>query len=123
MELLATLIALLATMPYITFFIIFFVYRKLTNQATRSTKLAADLSNVFFLLAVNAILFIIFNHSFLVYFFLLLLIGVIIVICIQWKKEEEVNIRRAFRVVWRLAFIVFAISYTALIPFGIFITY
>ncbi|WP_369404763.1 DUF3397 family protein [Piscibacillus salipiscarius] len=102
---------------------LFIIMKKVTRQATRSTKFAADLSNLFFLIAVNAILFNLLNRSFIVYFLLLFMLGVIVVITMQWRKELEINIMRAVRVVWRAGFIILVITYTILLPIGIYITY
>ncbi|SEP55123.1 DUF3397 domain-containing protein [Piscibacillus halophilus] len=123
MDYFATLIALLATVPYATFFVIFYISKKITNQATRSTKLAADWSSLFFILAVNALLFLIFDYSFLIWFLVMYMVAMIIVITIQWRNEIDVNFRMAFRVVWRAGFILLAISYIVLLPIGIYMTY
>ncbi|TFB23308.1 DUF3397 domain-containing protein [Filobacillus milosensis] len=123
MDLLLTLVAILATIPYISFFILFFVLKKVTNQATRSTKIAADLSSVFFIIAVNALLYLIFENSFLTWTIITYMLAIIAVITIQWKNEIDINIWQAARIVWRGGFILLALSYLVLVPIGIYLTY
>ncbi|RPF56090.1 DUF3397 family protein [Aquisalibacillus elongatus] len=123
MDFVTTIIAILATIPYISFFIIFIILKKTTKQATRSTKIAADLSNVFFILAVNAILFIIFDYSFLTWTIITYMIAILFVITIQWRKDLEVNIWMAARLVWRAGFVLLAISYLLLLPIGIWVNF
>lgn len=123
MNLVSTVIALLATIPYITFFLCFLVLRNITKRATFSTKMAADFSTVFFLLSVNGILFMIFNQNFLVWMIVLFLFFTIIILIFQWKVDSEIQVLRAIRIVWRFGFIIGAIGYLILTPVGIYVNY
>ncbi|NIK10689.1 DUF3397 family protein [Alkalibacillus almallahensis] len=114
-----TIIAVLSTVPFLTFFILFWVFRKWTGQASRSTKRAADYSTVLFLFADIALLDYIFN---IVPFWETLLAYIIIfaiVLTIQWRREEEIIIIRAVRFVWRLSFVMLSVAYLLLVPVAI----
>lgn len=92
----------------------------MTNQSTRSTKIAADITTAFFILAVNALLYLIFEHSFLGWTIISFMVAALIIITVQWRIKTEVNFWRAARIVWRAGFVVLAIGYIILVPIGIY---
>ncbi|WP_306975463.1 DUF3397 domain-containing protein [Alkalibacillus salilacus] len=116
-----TIIAVLSTVPFLTFFILFLLFRKWTGQATRSTKRAADYSTVLFLIAVIALLDYIFNMIPFWETLLAYIITFAIVLTIQWRREEEIVIIRAVRFVWRLSFVMLTVAYLLLVPMAILI--
>ncbi|PKR78528.1 hypothetical protein CEY16_01870 [Halalkalibacillus sediminis] len=116
MSIITTIIAILATIPYLSFIIIFILLKRFTGQSTYSTKLAADLSSILFIIAVNALLFMIFDQSFLVWTLVFYLVLLGIIITFQRTRDIHIDIWKACRQVWRGGFIFWALSYLILLP-------
>ncbi|MGM8214372.1 DUF3397 domain-containing protein [Bacillaceae bacterium W0354] len=119
----STIIALLATIPILTFLIVFLILKKVSNEATKSTKLAADVSAIFFIFAVDALLYIIFERGFFAWIVISYMLIVVFVLMFQWRKEIEINVWRAVRMSWRIGFIIMCAAYIILLPFGIIANY
>ncbi|WP_027963096.1 DUF3397 domain-containing protein [Halalkalibacillus halophilus] len=116
-----TVIAYLATIPFLTFFLLFIVVKKITNKATRSTKIAADWTCVLFLISVNGLVFMLFDYSILWESVLAYMVSIAIVLTIQWRNEEEIYLFRAFRIVWRGSFILLSLGYLVLMTLAIYL--
>ena len=113
-EIVATIIAILATVPVITFLILFFIFKARTKKTIRSIQLAADFSALFFIIAVSALFYILFENHFIPWIVVSYLIVLLIVLFYQYVKNEEIIINRALRIVWRIGFIMMFMLYVLL---------
>ncbi len=113
-EIVATIIAILATVPVITFLILFFIFKARTKKTTRSIQLAADFSALFFIIAVSTLFYILFENHFIPWIVVSYLIVLLIVLFYQYVKNEEIIINRALRIVWRIGFIMMFMLYVLL---------
>lgn len=113
-EIVATIIAILATVPVITFLVLFFIFKARTKKTTRSIQLAADFSALFFIIAVSTLFYILFENHFIPWIVVSYLIVLLIVLFYQYVKNEEIIINRALRIVWRIGFIMMFMLYVLL---------
>ena len=115
MNVLSTILALLTTIPFLTFFIVFIVLKKITKRSTYSTKMAADLSVIFFLISINGLTMMLFDRLILLEIVVGFVILVGIFLFIQWRRDEDILLWRAVRIVWRIAFMLSVIAYLVLL--------
>src|SRR5690625_751664 len=113
-EIVATIIAILATVPVITFLVLFFIFKARTKKTTRSIQLAADFSALFFIISVSTLFYILFENHFIPWIVVSYLIVLLIVLFYQYVKKEEIIINRALRIVWRIGFIMMFMLYVLL---------
>ena len=113
-EIVATIIAILATVPVITFLVLFFIFKARTKKTTRSIQLAADFSALFFIISVSTLFYILFENHFIPWIVVSYLIVLLIVLFYQYVKNEEIIINRALRIVWRIGFIMMFMLYVLL---------
>ena len=113
-EIVATIIAILATVPVITFLVLFFIFKARTKKTIRSIQLAADFSALFFIISVSTLFYILFENHFIPWIVVSYLIVLLIVLFYQYVKNEEIIINRALRIVWRIGFIMMFMLYVLL---------
>ncbi|MBB6455019.1 fatty acid desaturase [Salirhabdus euzebyi] len=115
------IIALFITIPILSFFIIFFVMLKLTQQKSKAVRRAADMTTILLLIAVATALRITFGTFILPWLiiFLILMFGTILYF--QWKTQEEVLFLKAFKSFWRVSFLLFTCVYFVTVFYGILI--
>ncbi|WP_188205715.1 DUF3397 domain-containing protein [Alkalibacillus aidingensis] len=123
MEMITSILAVLSTLPFLVFIIMFMILKKVTNQATRSTKLAADWSCVLFLVAVIGLVDYIFGLSIWWESIIFYMIFIGIMITRQWRREEEVQFLQAVRFVWRISFVMLTVAYFLLVPIAIYLQF
>ncbi|GAA0460541.1 DUF3397 domain-containing protein [Alkalibacillus silvisoli] len=119
MDILTSIIAFMSTAPFIVFLVLFFILKKVTKQATRSTKIAADVSCVLFLISVIGLIDYIFNISLLWETIIFYMLFLALMITLQWRKGEEIYITQAIRFVWRASFVMLSVAYFLLVPIAI----
>ena|SRR5690625_2610620 len=113
-EIVATIIAILATVPVLTFLILFFIFKAQTKNTTRSIQLAADFSAIFFIIAVSALFYILFENHYIPWIVIGYLIVLLIVLVYQFTNQEELLIKKSFRIVWRIGFMIMFVLYILL---------
>ncbi|MFV8827045.1 DUF3397 domain-containing protein [Alkalihalobacterium sp. APHAB7] len=117
----AWFIATVVTLPIVGWYLVYIITVKITKKKSYSIRLAADISLVFFILAVYFISYEIWKQSFL---WIILIVFFAVAICftiIHWKVAKDVHLVRLFRGIWRFNFILFFLAYILLSTFG-FIT-
>ena len=119
-EWLAQLYAILAIMPFLSFLAVWLVLYFAFHDKKRSTKMAADITTMFLLGSVYTMSRNTLSSVFLFWFAVLLLL-----IFAGWIGREQ-NVKRGridplkiFKVVWRLAFLLFSVLYVLLLLVGI----
>ncbi|MET3682040.1 asparagine N-glycosylation enzyme membrane subunit Stt3 [Alkalibacillus flavidus] len=123
MEFIATIVAILATVPFVTFFMLFIIEKKRTKTATVSTKRAADVTTALLLIAVYALIEYIFDVSLFWETVIIYMVLLAIVLTVQWRKEEEITFLRAVRFVWRLSFVMLSVAYLLLVIIAIMLQF
>lgn len=102
----------------ITYFIYRFVYIK-KHDEKQAMQRAVNYSTIFYIIGVLYIIHYMFESYFIGYILigLISLLGLILIK--QWKNGEEVVLFKGIKVLWRLCFLLFLISYISLLLFQI----
>ncbi|WP_416151052.1 DUF3397 domain-containing protein [Salipaludibacillus sp. HK11] len=119
-EFAAIVIATFVTVPLIALYTIYILLVKTTKKKQYSFKIAVDSTTIFFIVSVYFLFSEIWGlqvgwHSI---FFVLLTATFFTVF--HWKKYEDIDIKKVFRGVWRLQFVVFFLLYIVLVLYGLF---
>ncbi len=120
-QLLADLFAIFATLPFISFFIIYFVALYRTKSKRESVRWAIHITMLFLLFTVSGMMKSITGSTagfWWMVVILILLTG--LVLFLQWRTRRQIQLVRALRSIWVLGFFIFTITYIVLIPIGIF---
>lgn len=78
-------------------------------------------STVFYIFVVIQMTLMFYNKVFIGIIALVFLIALSVIIILQRKKETDVQIKKASRLLWRICFLLFILLYIALIIYGIII--
>lgn len=120
-QFLADIFALFATLPFISFLIIYFIAFFRTKSKKESIRWAIHITMLFLLFTVSGMMKSITGSTagfWWVVILLLLFTGGILFL--QWKVRQQIQLVRALRSMWIIGFFIFSIMYIVLIPIGIF---
>ncbi|RDW17935.1 DUF3397 domain-containing protein [Oceanobacillus chungangensis] len=117
------IIAFLMTVPMFLTTVIYFLSIKFHQPVWKAVHAAVNWSTIFYIMAVILILDMTFDLHVIgiVLVFFLLLLGLFIYL--QWKFNTEVKVTKAFKLVWRICFLLFLILYICLVIIGIIIEF
>jgi len=110
----------LIVVPFIPFFLVYFIVIRKGNSRKQAIELAMDVTTFFLIFSVSALFNIIFQSKFGFYLILLLLLiaaGLIGSAQNRWKGR--VNGKRLVRAVWRLGFVALSAGYLLFTFFGL----
>lgn len=102
----------------ITYLVYRFEYRK-KGVKKRAAHRSITYSTLFYMLGTLSIVHAMFDSYFIGYILigLILLLGLILII--QWKNYNEVILVKGIKIVWRICFLVFFISYLILLIYNL----
>lgn len=112
-------LALFITIPLLATWLLYLIRTKIHPNKQRGFIFAVNWTTIFYILAVLVLIKINFDNHYLgvIICFLLLILSAIIVY--QWKKHTEIQIGKAFKILWRLCFLGFSFAYIFLVFFSI----
>jgi len=109
------IISAIATIPILIFIIVYFGYGFFIKDRKRAIRMAMDVSTLFFILNVGALINYLFDITSGLYGILLvMIIGVGLLGNIYYRKDGAIPWKRIARVVWRVAFFVMVLLYVVL---------
>lgn len=117
--LLKTVLAVFIFSPILLFFLIFIVSRLWRNQWLTSVQTAADLSTLFFVLAVHFLLVTVWNQRWLFPVFIVLATIIAILLFIHRMLHGTMNYPKVIKFLWRACFLFFFLLYVILFTAGI----
>ncbi|AXI08987.1 DUF3397 domain-containing protein [Oceanobacillus zhaokaii] len=115
------IIAFLTTVPFVLTALIYYFFIKFHQPVWKAVHSAVNWTTLFYMIAVVLILNMTFDLNVIgiVLVFYLFLLGLFIYL--QWKFETEVKITKAFKLAWRIYFLLFLFLYICLVIIGIII--
>jgi hypothetical protein len=111
--------ATLVTLPLVGYLLMFIFSKQLTKNHKRSVQRAIDFSTFLFIISNHFLIMVIWGKSFLWLILLILIALAIIFVLYHWKVRQEIEYTRVFKGYWRMNFLLFFLSYVALIIYGI----
>lgn len=123
MEALVSSFIVLAIVPFVPFFLVYFIHFSLRHDRKAALKLAMDVTTLFLIFSVSALFNNVFHSTFGFYLIvIILLITGGLIGGMQTRVKGKADVRKLLRVVWRLAFAATGIAYILLFLISI-ITY
>lgn len=113
------IIAFMITLPFIATILAYIIFKNLYSQQWKAIHQAVNWTTIFYIAAVTLLLTIIFNRGFITIILLVLLCMLAGIIIFQWKVNTEVELKKALKILWRICFLLFLISYIVLVIIGI----
>ncbi|WP_059052164.1 DUF3397 domain-containing protein [Paenibacillus senegalimassiliensis] len=115
MKALVSSFIVLAIVPFVPFFLVYFIHLFLRHDKKAALKLAMDVTTLFLIFSVSALFNNVFHSTFGFYLILiiLLIMGGLIG-GMQTRVKGKADVRKLLRVVWRLAFAGTGIAYILL---------
>ncbi len=118
-DVLAGVAATFVTIPLLGFAAVFLIFNKVTGNRRKSFLLASDVSTIFLIWAVYAMVMIIWEVDVARYLPFLFIITIMIFLVMQWKLAEEIQIRKVVKGFWRFNFLLFGFAYAGLALYGL----
>ncbi|WP_078413475.1 DUF3397 domain-containing protein [Priestia abyssalis] len=116
---LAGITATFVTIPVLSFLISYMILRKVTKNKRKSFHISTDIMTLFLILSVNYLALVIWGESFLWLIALLLLVIAMITVFLQWKVQQDVQLKKVVKGFWRISFLLFFIGHIGLTIYGL----
>lgn len=113
------LISLALAFPFVVTLLIYLYFRVIREAKLKSFHKSIDYSTGFFLISVYFLETIYTRIPILSISIIVLLIIMSLVIIQQRKKDNEVNVKRALKLTWRVSFLIFASLYLSFSFYGV----
>lgn len=113
------IVASIITIPILVTILLYFLFKYLYQNPIKAFHQSINWTTILYIISVNVILTNIFGGFYVGYCIGFLLCILTILIIVQWKKNTEIDYHRAFKLLWRLSFLVFFVLYTGLVAYGI----
>lgn len=112
------LISGLITVPFFSTYLVYFLSKKIHHHQWRAIHQAVHYTTLLYIIAVHIIVQLLFNYSLVWLIILLHLFILMIVIIYQRRKYTDINMVLGFKLLWRISFLIFFVSYVILIVYG-----
>ncbi|WP_339227597.1 DUF3397 domain-containing protein [Oceanobacillus sp. FSL K6-2867] len=112
-------IAFFITIPLIATALTYIISVKIHRVKLRALHQAVNWTTILYIIAVSIMLNLIVGSSFTGWMVVLFLIALTSVIISQWKYKNEVVFRKAVKIIWRFAFLLYFMVYILLVFIGI----
>ncbi|WP_268801929.1 DUF3397 family protein [Ornithinibacillus halophilus] len=91
------------------------VFLWIFKHKVKSFHKSMNWTTLFYIIAVDLLLVELFSGQFIGYILLILLSILLMIVIIQWKREIDINHFKAIKLMWRISFLTFSISYIILL--------
>lgn len=112
-------IAFFITIPLVATILIYIISIKKHGNKLRALHQAVNWTTCFYIIAVSIMLKLIVGSNFAGWMVVLFLIALGSVIIFQWKSQTEIVFRKAIKIIWRLAFLLYFTMYILLTFIGV----
>ncbi|MBP2077538.1 DUF3397 domain-containing protein [Oceanobacillus polygoni] len=112
-------VAFFITLPLIATTLIYVISIKKHRNKLRALHQAVNWTTILYIVAVSIMLNLIVGSSFSGWMIVLFLIALASVIIFQWKNHTEVVFRKAIKIIWRFAFLLYFTLYILLALIGV----
>jgi hypothetical protein len=116
---LAVITATFVTVPVLSFLASYMILRKVTKNKRKSFHISTDIMTLFLILSVNYLALVIWGKSFVWHIALLLLVIATITVFLQWKIQQDVQLKKVIKGFWRISFLLFFVGHIGLTIYGL----
>lgn len=86
----------------------------------KAIHLSVQWTAIFYIIAVTILLEKLIEQNIIGYILIGLIVTLAVILIIQWKNNTEVILLNGLRVLWRICFLLFAVTYMVLISYELF---
>lgn len=119
LEAVTHIISFFITVPMVASFIVYVISKVRLRNLWKAIHMMVDWTTLFYILAVMIMLFVLFERHFFGYILIFLLMALSVIIFNQWKKERDIQLKKAVKLLWRISFLLFFFLYGCLTVLGI----
>lgn len=114
-------IGLIVTVPIIATWIVYLISVKMYRHKWKAVHNAVNWTTILYIIAVGTLVKEIFGISFFGIILVIIISIYTIIVIAQWKIYTEVIFSKAFKVFWRICFLLFSMLYICLVLIGIYL--
>ncbi|WP_456275594.1 DUF3397 domain-containing protein [Bacillus sp. AK128] len=118
-SLLAWIFATIITLPLLGFLLAFTVLKKFVIHKRRAIHYSIDITTFLLMISVYYLGQVVFGISLLAHILIFILIMTIIFIFLNWKLNDEIQMPKVIKGVWRSLFLCFLVLNVVLVVYGI----
>lgn len=119
LEAVTHIISFFITVPMVASFIVYVISMGRLGNPWKAIHMMVDWTTLFYILAVMIMLLVLFERHFFGYILIFLLTTLSVIIFNQWKKERDIQLKKAVKLLWRISFLLFFFLYGCLTVLGI----
>lgn len=119
LEAVTHIISFFITVPMVASFIVYVISMIRLRNLWKAIHMMVDWTTLFYILAVMIMLLVLFERHFFGYILIFLLMALSVIIFNQWKKERDIQLKKAVKLLWRISFLLFFFLYGCLTVLGI----
>lgn len=107
----------LIIIPVFSTILLYQLHKKIKKSSWKALHFSAQVSSLFYIAAVTSLLYVLFEISVIGKLLILFLIILSIMLILQWKKDTEVSLLKALKILLRISFLSFGLLYVLLIVY------
>jgi hypothetical protein len=119
MSVLASILTIFFTLPFLGFLLAFFVIKLATKNTRKSVQKALDYSTILFIISVHFLIVTIWGKSLFWLIILVMIFIAMVFVFVHWKVKEEIILKKVMKGFWRFTFILFFLTYITLTLYGL----
>ncbi|WP_152656485.1 DUF3397 domain-containing protein [Oceanobacillus sp. CFH 90083] len=107
-------VAFFIAFPFTVTFLAYWITKLRKKHTWKAVHNAVQWSAIFFILGAGVLLQLLFDRTFFGWIILLLLVSLTAILINQYRKQTDISVAKAIKIVWRSAFLLFASAYLIL---------
>ncbi len=105
--------------PIIATVIVYIIVLKLSRSSKKAVHIAVNWSTIFYIISTIILIQYLFNTSITGFILIFMLFVLAVIIFYQWKANVDIEIKKAFKILWKICFLLFFILYVTFSIIGI----
>ncbi|GAA0445899.1 DUF3397 domain-containing protein [Lentibacillus halophilus] len=118
-DVIAFIIGIIVTLPMLATWGVYYIASGAGWNQWKAIHTAANWTTLLYILAVSTMLYMMFGIDYVEMIPVFLMTLFIVIVVIRWKRHTEVVFSKAFKIFWRVCFLLFACLYGLLAITGI----
>ncbi|WP_082918069.1 DUF3397 domain-containing protein [Oceanobacillus sp. Castelsardo] len=113
------LLSFFIMVPIIATVIVYIIVLKLSRSSKKAVHIAVNWSTIFYIISTIILIQYLFNTSITGFILIFMLFVLAVIIFYQWKANVDIEIKKAFKILWKICFLLFFILYVTFSIIGI----
>src|SRR5690625_2958077 len=113
------IVSFLIVFPPLATCLVYVINKRIHQHTWRAIHQAVQWTNIFYIISTMLLCYSLFERIFLSYIILLHIIILTILVVAQWKRQTNIEMKQCLKLLWRISFLLFMLSYIILSIYGI----